>query len=154
MPQFETLVIRHHSPQARLIADAIEFAKAGQPGGLFHDVGDILEVPELSDQSPFLNWNDTVQQQKGIGDEACEILPSQLLPLLRADSIGSVKPMHDHFIVRFTGYDDHSYVTEMSSDLVNWTRIGTNRPAGGVFDITNSVPANASPQFYRSRLIQ
>jgi hypothetical protein len=154
MAQFETLAIRHHSPQARLIADAIESARASQPGGFFHDVGDILEVPELSDQSPFLNWNDNVQQQRGISDEVYEILPSQLLPLLRADSIGSARPTHGHIIVRFTGYDDHVYAAEMSSNLMDWTRIGTNRPVGGVFEITNSAPANASPQFYRSRLIQ
>jgi hypothetical protein len=150
--QFDTLVIRPHSPQTELIANAIESARAGQPGGVFHDVGDILVVPQLSDESPFLNWNDTAQQEHGITDEAYEIIPSQLLPLLRADSLGSFGFKHGHAVVQFTGYDDHAYAVEISPDLVNWTRIGTNCPSDGVFTITNS--AAEGNWFFRSVLLR
>ncbi len=59
--------------------------------GTFEHVGDILAVPQLSDDSPFLNWNNsaqqqngtTIQQQKGISDEMYEWLPQQAMSLLR-----------------------------------------------------------------------
>ena len=153
-PQFDPLMIRPHSPQAEVIETAIESAKASQPDGRFHDVGDILEVPQLSDQSPFLNWNDSIQQRLGISDEAYEILPGELLPLLRADSIGSVSSANGRFVPRFSAYDDHTYAIEVSSNLVNWVRISTNVPRSGSFSFTNAAPSGAGLQFYRSVLVQ
>jgi hypothetical protein len=50
--------------------------------GVFEHVGDILRVPQLSVQSPLLNWNDTAQEQQGISDEMYEWLPQQLMGLL------------------------------------------------------------------------
>jgi hypothetical protein len=53
----------------------------------FAHVGDILATPQFTEQSPFLNWNDAVQQQNGISDEMYEWLPQQTMSLLRcADS--------------------------------------------------------------------
>ena len=49
----------------------------------FEHVGDILAAPQLSDQSPFLNWNNSLQQQNGISDELYEWLPQQVMSLLR-----------------------------------------------------------------------
>ncbi|MGD0349571.1 MAG: hypothetical protein ABSB84_04560 [Verrucomicrobiota bacterium] len=152
-PQFGVIVISSNSPQASVIANAIESARTAQPGQFFTDVGSILAIPQLTVNSPFLNWNDSVQQQKGISDEAYEIIPSQLLPLLRADSIGSVATASGQVVVQFTGYDGHSYAIEVSSNLVDWNRITTNCPVGGVFSFTNSPTLNASPQFYRSILL-
>ena len=51
--------------------------------GAFEHIGDILSVPVLTEQSPFLNWNDKIQQQKGISDEVYEWLPQQMMSLLR-----------------------------------------------------------------------
>jgi hypothetical protein len=51
--------------------------------GAFEHVGDILSVPQLSDQSPFLNWNDAAQRGGGISDEMYEWLPQQAMSLLR-----------------------------------------------------------------------
>jgi hypothetical protein len=51
--------------------------------GSFENVGDILSVPQLTSQSPFLNWNDPVQQANGINDEMYEWLPQQVMSLLR-----------------------------------------------------------------------
>ena len=89
-----------------------------------------------------------------ITDEAYETIPSQLLPLVRADSIGSVAPANGQMIIQFTGYDGHSYAIENSSDLVNWPSVATNYPVNGIFTFTNPPPIDASPQFYRSVLLQ
>jgi hypothetical protein len=148
------LVISSNSPQASVIASAIQSARASQPGQFFRDVGDILATPPLTEQSPFLNWKDTLQQQIGISDEAYEMIPSQLLPLLRSDSIGSIAPTNSQMQVQFTGYDGHAYAVQISSDLMNWVSISTNCPVNGTFNFMISAPINASQQFYRSVLLQ
>ena len=51
--------------------------------GVFEHAGDILYVPQLTEQSPFLNWNDSLQQKYGISDEMYEWLPQQVMSLLR-----------------------------------------------------------------------
>jgi hypothetical protein len=53
------------------------------PQQSFTHAGDILSVPQLTEQSPFLNWNSAVQQQNGISDELMEWLPQQVMSLLR-----------------------------------------------------------------------
>jgi hypothetical protein len=53
----------------------------------FAHVGDILATPQFTERSPFLNWNDALQQINGISDEMYEWLPQQTMSLLRcADS--------------------------------------------------------------------
>ena len=52
----------------------------------FAHVGDILATPQLTEQSPFLNWNDSLQQTNGISDEMYEWLPQQTMSLLRCTS--------------------------------------------------------------------
>ncbi|MGO8837945.1 MAG: hypothetical protein ACLQQ0_11025 [Limisphaerales bacterium] len=153
-PQFDTLVISSNSAQASLIANIIQTARASQPNQYFRDVGDILSVPQLSEQSPFLNWNDSVQQEAGISDEAYELIPSQLLSLLRTDSIGSVVSLNGQILVQFTGYDGHAYAIQVSSDLINWANISTNCPVSGIFNLTIPVTPSANQQFYRSVLLQ
>ena len=54
--------------------------------GAFEHVGYILSVPQLTTQSPFLNWNNTAQQRSGISDEMYEWLPQQVMSLLREGS--------------------------------------------------------------------
>jgi hypothetical protein len=153
-PQFDLLVISSNSPQTSAIAAAIQSARASHPGGYFSDVGDVLATPQLTEQSPFLNWNDSVQQQDGISDVAYEMIPSQLLSLLRTDSIGSVASLNGQIQVQFTGYDSHAYAVQVSSDLMNWTTVSTNSPANGTFNFMISAPINASQQFFRSVLLQ
>ena len=82
-------------------------------GGVFEHLGDILSVPELTTNSPFLNV--TNSQSAGIvnatvSDEAYERIPQQILSLLRVGqpryviyAYGqSVKPA-DHSIVQSSG---------------------------------------------------
>jgi hypothetical protein len=146
--QFDVVVISSNSPQASIIANAIQSARINQPGGFFRDVGDILAIPQLTEQSPFLNPG------SDISDEAYEIIPSQLLSLLRADSIGSIAPTNGQTLLQFTGYDGHAYAVQVSSDLMNWANISTNSPVNGTFNFMISAPVNASQQFYRSVLLQ
>ncbi len=153
-PGFDSLVISSNSSQASFLVNTIRSAQAGQSGGYFHDVGDILAIFQLTQQSPYLNWNDSVQQQGGISDAAYEIIPGQLLPLLRADSVGSLVSTNGQITAQFSGYDNHTYAVEASSNLVDWARISTNRSVNGGFGFTNVTPANASRQFYRSVLLQ
>jgi hypothetical protein len=59
------------------------------PRQAFEHVGDILSVPELTVQSPFLNWSDLnqpLQLRYGISDEMYEWLPQQTMGLLRCSS--------------------------------------------------------------------
>jgi hypothetical protein len=154
VPQFDVITISSNSPQASILANAIRSARIAQPNQFFHDVGDILAVPQLTEQSPFLNLNDSVQQQYGISDEAYEIIPAQLLPLLRVDSIGSTGLANGQMFVQFTGYDNHAYAIEASSNLVNWVNVSTNCPVNGTFSFTNSTTSSVNLQFYRSVLLQ
>jgi hypothetical protein len=66
------------------------FTNADGVVGAFEHVGDILRVPALAEQSPFLNLDNTEspynQVNAGISDEVYEWLPQQTLGLLRAGS--------------------------------------------------------------------
>ena len=48
----------------------------------FTHVGDVLQAPALTEQSPFLNTN-SIQRQYGISDELYEWLPQQMMGLVR-----------------------------------------------------------------------
>ena len=150
-PQFATFIVSSNSPQAIVMASAIESTRAVQPMGFFTNVGDIFAIPQLSDASPYLNTNIS-QVQKAISDEAYEAIPVQLLPLLRADSIGSVTSANGQSIILFTGDDNHAYAVQVSCDLLHWTIISTNCPVNGAFTITNTVTSR--PQLYRTFLVQ
>jgi hypothetical protein len=54
--------------------------------GAFEHKGDILATPQLTDQSPFLNWNNAAQRANGISDEMYEWLPQQAMSLLSVSS--------------------------------------------------------------------
>ena len=56
------------------------------PQGVFKHVGDILRVPALTEQSPFLNRSGDNQINFNISDELYEWLPQQAMGLLRLGS--------------------------------------------------------------------
>jgi hypothetical protein len=147
---FTTITISSNSSQASLIANAIESARMTRPNQLFTNVPEIFSITPMIEQSPYLNLNGA-QLTNGISDAAYEIIPSQLLPLLRADSIGSIIPANGQTVIQFSGYDGYCYLIQTSSDLLNWTTVSTNSPVNGIFTFTNSSPA--SSQFYRSILL-
>jgi hypothetical protein len=146
-PQFVT--ISSNSVQAAIVANAIESTRCTQPGQIFSDLGDILGTLELSESSPFLDPN---QLTNGISDEAYEMIPSQLLPLLRSDSIGSVLFTNNQMMVQFTGYDGYFYIVQSSSDLRRWTNESINSPSQGHFTVVIPTPTSTR-LFYRSVLL-
>jgi hypothetical protein len=153
-PQFATLMVSSNSHQASVIAGAIESARMSRPGQSFADIGDILAIPQLAEQSPFLNISSAVQRTNGISDEACEEISSQFLPLLRVDSVGSVASASGRPVIQFTGSDGHVYAIEASPDLLNWTSISTNWPVGGMINFSSCPTVNGSAEFYRSILLR
>jgi hypothetical protein len=150
--QFADILMTSNSPQTAIIASGINAARALQPDGHFHQVGDVLAAPELSLASPWLNAT-TSEQQYGISDAAYEAVPLQLLPRLRADSAGSVVRTGNSLQIQFTGFDSCSYAVQVSTDLHTWTSVSTNTPLNGSFIYTEPPPASAPCRFYRSVLL-
>ena len=150
--RFAPLVMDSNSPLATVIAAAISQMRSQQPGQFFRTIGDLLATPALTLASPWLNAT-AVQQQLGLSDEAYEIIPEQLLPRLRPDSIGTLTPSAKGSQLQFTGFDAASYAIEYSLDLVNWTVLGTNTPTNGVFHFALPTGSEAPAGFYRSALL-
>lgn len=146
--QFTPFVMSSNSPQAQIIAAALDQARLQQPGQMFAGVGDVLRVPELSMASPWLNLSDPY-----ITDEAYEILPAQLVARLRPDSVGSLSTRGGLVQVQFSGCDAYSYAVQSSSNLVDWSSVSTNFPSDGVFNFTEPVSPNSSKRFYRSAVL-
>jgi hypothetical protein len=158
--ELDPVIISSNSPQAGIIAQAIQTARANTdpmngavfPNHAFQDVGDVLATPQLSVASPFINTNGlSTPSANGITDEALEKIPTQLLPLLRVDSFGKIIPADGQIEMSFSGYDGHTYAIEASSNLTDWVIISTNCPSDGNFGITN-IPTPGQ-QFYRSVLL-
>jgi len=159
--ELDPVTITSNSPQAAIIAQAIQTARASAtstngmvfPNHSFQDVGDVLAIPQLSLASPFINTNGMLSSlaANGITDEALEKIATQLLPLLRFDSFGKIVPANGQLGMSFSGYDGHAYAIEASSNLTDWVVLSTNCPSGGNFGITNTT--TWSQQFYRSVLL-
>jgi hypothetical protein len=77
-------------PVARIV-NAINDVRATniftQPRKTFSRLGDILNVPELTVASPFLNTNSPALLTRGITEAAYERIPQQILGLLKSDSV-------------------------------------------------------------------
>jgi len=134
--QFSPIVISSNSTQASVIANAIVAARTNTdlfPKQVFQSIGDILSAPQLTVQSPYLNLNTASQISYAINDQAYEAIPSQLLPMLRMDSLGQIISSNGQTQIQFSGYDGHQYAVESSIDLLAWTNISTNSPTNGVF---------------------
>jgi hypothetical protein len=134
------------------VAAALDAARASQPGQRFHDPSEILAIPELTLASPWLDTNGVTALLSTVNDEACEALPSQLLTLLRPDSISSVTQSGGALQVQFTGADAYAYAVQTSSNLLDWTTISTNYPVNGSFNFLDTPPPGSPRRFYRSIL--
>ncbi|MGA2246795.1 MAG: hypothetical protein ABSH48_17525 [Verrucomicrobiota bacterium] len=158
-PQFVAMTISSNSSQAAVIANAIQSTRASWPGGIFANIGYVLATPQLSVASPFLNTNvppsgGRQSYVSGISDQAYEAIPSQLLPMLRVDAVGTMVLTNGEILAQFTGYDGHTYAVQASPDLLHWTGVSTNSPMNGVFDFAIPMTGNMRAQFYRTVLIQ
>jgi hypothetical protein len=154
-PQFDTYVMASNSPQTLVVANGIAQVRAIQPNQNFYFIGDILATPELTGNSPWLNTNSSSpilnQLQYGITDAAYEAIPTQLLQLLRPDSIGAMLPTNGGWSLQFSGSDSYAYALQTSTNLVNWDRVSTNYPVQGRF--CASPLQNSSARFYRTVLL-
>jgi hypothetical protein len=149
---FAPAIMSSNSPQAAIIATALDATRAKQPTRTFRSIGDLLAIPELSTGSPWLDTNGVAQIDSSMNDEACEAIPSQLLLLLRPDSLGSASQSGGTLQVQFTGADGYAYVVQTSSNLSAWTAVSTNYPVNGSFNFV-ATPSPGSPRrFYRSVL--
>jgi hypothetical protein len=76
-----------NSPLGQIVAGINQtrtnFVNPDGLAGSFEHAGDVLAVPQLTSQSPLLNWKDPIQQTNGISDEMYEWLPQQVMSLLR-----------------------------------------------------------------------
>ena len=150
--QFDPVIVSSNSPQAAIVAAALDAFRSSQPNGTFRSIGDLLAIPELSVASPWLDTNGVAQLYSSMNDEACEAIPSQLLPLLRPDSIGFASQIGGTLQVQFTGADGYAYVVQTSSNLAAWTAVSTNYPANGSFNFVETPPPGSPRRFYRSVL--
>jgi len=148
--RFETNMMSAASPQAAGIAAAIVQRRGSATWTLS---GEVLEIPELSEGSPWLNTNSSVQLQSGISDEAYEAIAVQLLPRLRQDSAGVVSGIGGVPMIEFSGYDGFPYAVEVSGDLVNWMAVSTNYPVNGKWSFLDAGGVGEEQRFYRSRLL-
>lgn len=152
-PAFDTYLMASNSPQAQIIANGIAQARALLPHQTFNLTGDILAIPTLTENSPWLNLSNTNLQYYGITDAAYEAVPAQLLLLLRPDSIGTVASTAGGWNLQFSGSDAFSYALQTSTDMVSWTTVSTNQPVGGYFTIPLPAQPILQKQFYRSVLL-
>jgi hypothetical protein len=146
------LVMSSNSPQAALIAAAIQQARSAQPNQQFSHLGDLLAIPQLSLLSPWLDTS-RLNTPSAPTDEACEMIPSLLLPRLREDPVGSIVSAKNRLTVQFSGYDHCRYAIETSPDLVHWITVGTRHPSLGMFDFPLGASPKMGQRFYRSILL-
>ena len=152
------LTIDPDSPAVGQLVNAInttqaQFKNADGLVGTFESIGDILSTPLLTEQSPFLNWNNANQQQNGISDEVYEAIPAQLFPLLRPDSVGKLIQTTGGWNIQFSGSDGFDYALQISTNLVTWYSVSTNHPVQTHFNVPIPAEPNSPGQFYRSLLL-
>jgi hypothetical protein len=166
-PQFQPLAynlltINPVDPTTGQLVTAInamrtQFQNVDGSAGMFENIGDILSTPQLTEQSPFLNTNNTTlggqQLEYGISDKAYEAIPAQLLPLLRPDSIGKLTQIKGGWNIQFSGSDGFDYALQSSMDLINWSSISTNQPVQGRFNVPIPPASNSQEQFFRTLLL-
>ena len=150
---FDTLLMQSNAPQALLIANAIEAARASRPGGYFRDVSEILSVPELTTSSPWLNLGSSKQLNLGLNDEAYESIPQQILSKLRNDPIAQISVSGNTVQLHFTVFSGHDYDVETSGDLENWTTLQTLSAPDGVLDLSDPDGLSPAHRFYRTVLL-
>jgi hypothetical protein len=148
--QYDTNVIIAGSPQLTNIMAGITRTRTAQPGQYFADVAAFLSVPELSSASPWLNL-DSEQQWWALTDAAYEILPSQLLSLVRRDPVATISRAGPGLELRFTVFDGYAYRVEASTDGAFWSTVSEPHfSTNSVFTLT--VPATGQLRFFRAVL--
>ena len=112
-PRFEAYTIEPSSSGLRSIVTNLHLFRTNQaPSGMFTKVGDILRVPQMTIESPFLN-KAPGQIASGISDAAYEWIPRQTLSLLTIGkprymiyAYGQALKPAERSIVFNTGYEN------------------------------------------------
>jgi hypothetical protein len=150
-PRFETNVIAPDAPQLETIISGIQRLRSSSRGQYFADVGAFLSVPELSTALPWLNLTGD-QVRWGLNDEAYEILPSQLLSLIRADPVGTAVSDGHSVQLHFSAWPGYVYRVESSADCLTWESASSPHTAiDGGFTVT--IPLSSGHKFFRAVLL-
>jgi len=113
-------------------------------------VGDVLAAPELSMSSPWLDFSGNGYP---LTDSDYELIPSQLLALLRTDSVGSVMPANGALQIQFSGMDGYAYEVDASTNLTDWIPLATEFTTNGSFLFTDPAGTGLSKRYYRTSLL-
>jgi hypothetical protein len=148
--QLDPVLLSSNLPQVTAMANGLDRTRNQEPNGVFRGVGDILATPELSTASPWLNLSG--QAEYYLTDAAFEIVPAQLLSIVRPDSVLAASQIGGMVQLRVSGCEAYTYVLETSADLASWVSVSTNSPTNGVFELSEPITPGAASRFYRTRL--
>jgi len=143
------LTLHADSPEVSILTDAINHNRALFPNGYFRELGDILSTPELSVSSPWINIGDPYCN----ADADIEAFASQLLGRVRPDPLASLTFSNHHAEIRFTAFPNHTYEIQSSSDLHDWTPLGTITPTEQSFTYSGPEGFSSARRFYRLKLL-
>ncbi len=146
-----TVKMAADSPQALALASALQSRRLNSPNGRFTSLGDILNEPSLSTNSPWLNRT-SIQTRYGISDAAYEAVPAALLGRLWPDAIGTATHTGSTPLIQFSGVDGCSYRIESSSNFMGWVAISTNLATATGFSLVP--PSTADSSYFRALLWQ
>lgn len=133
------------------IITGIDAQRNALPAHYFARLGDILSVPEFSMNSPFLNK--TSSATNFLSDAVYESFPTQLISLLRPDSIGVALASTDVPQFQFTGVDGLNYYVQTSTNLRDWVTVATQQhPTNGVFSFSDVAATNLTQRYFRTVL--
>ncbi|MGC9034762.1 MAG: hypothetical protein ACP5K7_02865 [Verrucomicrobiia bacterium] len=82
-PNYIDTAIEPESPEIYKIIDGINNYRDTKPNRRFTRLSEILEVPELTTRSPFVNYSTPVDTMQVASDAALERIPMQILSLLK-----------------------------------------------------------------------
>lgn len=150
-PPMTPLRMDANSVQTTNILNALESLRNTRDQSAFRQVGEVLALPELSVNSPWL-WLTPSQQQTGIKDAAYEAIPSQLIGFLRPDPFGSAQQVGNSIRLSFTGFDAYPYQIQASHDLRNWLSVTNGTPANGTIDFLETIDPGGAQTYFRAVL--
>jgi hypothetical protein len=65
----------------------------------------------------------------------------------------TLMPANGGWSVQFSGADGYSYAVQTSTDIVNWSTVGTNQPVQGIFSVPAGSGSSSPEQFFRTVLL-